>query len=247
MMKWIRFYGVFFLVFWFANSYGQSAQVKITTYYPKDSSRFETETDFSYHNAIGYERARYGKTTMIIQAESAMGNFYFVFKKKIKSTDHQEAHTQEVYGTLPDGTFGVVRQDEVPGYTLTDHDLYAFILVEDHGGLVEKARFQDFGNAVYWPQFDYKNCLIEAVDGFPVFYLSYLGDSDGLDAKPYKQLVYYFSKEDRRCIKAKATAYYPSGNEEDVYHVVYDQTWQAMPAAYQARSKAILVALEPDL
>ena len=248
-MKLLHFCIIYLVLFWSTAIYGQNIPIKTKTYYPKDSLRFAAETDFSFHNEVGYEQSLYGKTTMIIKAESRVGNYYLIFKKKIKSTDHQEAHMQDVYGTLADGTYAVVRQDEVPGYTLTDHNLYAFIFIEDHAGLLEKVRFQDFGNMLYWPQFDYENCFVadENRDGLPEFYLSYMGDSDGLDAKPYKQLVYYFTKDDKQFVKAKATAYYPAGNEEDVYHVDYDQAWKNMPVKFQHKSKAVLARIAPEL
>jgi len=208
-----------------SNAIAQTTAVNTTYFFPKDSLLFTRQTGFEFQDEEAFSRSQFGNTTMIIRADSKQGIFYFVFKKKLK----------------PDGTAKIVQGDSD---VLTDHNLYAFVLLEDHGGLLLKARFQDFGNPVYWPQFDYTNCFVADVDddGFPEFYLSYMGDSDGLDAKPYKQIVYYNDVVDKTVAwkKAKATAYYPSGNEEDVYHVDYDDVWKAMPPKMRERSTDVL-------
>ncbi|TDS17676.1 hypothetical protein [Sphingobacterium paludis] len=196
---------------------GQSKVIQAKRYYPEDAAEFTKKTSHSYNELGGYEAAKFGETTMIIRAVTNYGTFYFVFKKKNKDNDEP-----------------------------INRNLYAFILVEDHAGVLEKVRFQDFGNPLYWPAFDYDNCLVEDADqdGIPEFYLSYMGESDGLDAKPYKQIVYFFGSAVPKAgvVKAKATAYYPAGNEEDVYTVAFDSAWQSMAPAVKERSKAILNA-----
>ena len=198
-----------------------SKSIKVTYYYPKDSLKFNkrVSVDFNYKNES------FGKTTMIINCESQYGHFEFVFKKKIILLEKFGGNYSDVYGIKGDGSFGVVRKDYNEPITLSQHNLYAFVLLQDHGAEIEQVKFQDLGNEVYWPEFDYQNCSIsdENHDGMPEFYLSYMGESDGLDAKPYKQIVYYRPIPNKWVwTKAKATAFYPAGNKNDVYRVEYD-------------------------
>ena len=216
----------------------QNKSLKIDYYYPKDSSLFNKNiTDFDFN----YEKDLYGKTTMIIHCESAWGDFEFVFKKKINKLTHYGGDSVNVY----DGG-KVVRKDYNQPYTISEHNLFAFVLVHDHGGTLEKIKFQDFGNEVYQPEFDYTFCSIsdEDKDGKPEFYLCYMGESDGLDAKPFKQIIYTFpvAGNTKAMVKSKATAYYPAGNEEDVYKAAYDANWNLLPAVVQLKSKNILKA-----
>lgn len=141
--------------------------------------------------------------TMIVHADSSWGSYYWTFVKEEKQP----------------GPYGV-------------HNLYAEIVLEDHGGTVPVASFKDFGNEVYWPEFLYPYCIVDDADhdGTPEFYLTYFGASDGLDAKPLKVIVY--STEHRihaRYVKNKVTAYYPAGNEDDRYHLEYDAGWKKLP------------------
>ncbi|WP_437919851.1 hypothetical protein [Sphingobacterium sp. LRF_L2] len=220
----IRIFIITTLFALFLNSlYAQERSENIKTYYPKDSVQFENDTDFPFQNGPGYENKSFGKTTMITTARTNVGVFYFVFKKKILNTeDFMDSDARDV---------------------LTEHNLYAFIFLEDHNGLIQKARFRDFGNPVYWPQFDYQNCTIsdEDNDGLPEFYLAYFGDSDGLDAKPYLQIVYTIPLEKGKpFLKSKATAYYPAGNEEDIYEILFDENWEKLTPQVKAKSKGIL-------
>ncbi|WP_320054458.1 hypothetical protein [uncultured Acetobacteroides sp.] len=179
-----------------------------------------------------------GEITLLINvATPHQGCYVFLFKEKIISETHHGGDSSDVYGTLPNGTFGVVRRDYNEPYTTTIKNLYGYILAEDHGGYVEKRKFQDFGNEVYFPEFLYDYCLVDDADGNgdPEFYLTYFGLSDGLDAKPLKVIVYSSS-----CPKAKATAYYPGGNEDDVYYVTYDDSWSMLPKKIQQRANAII-------
>lgn len=234
------------------------AQVKplvVQRYYPKDSIKYRKavpDADFNYESKL------YGKTTMIVHCESQYGHFEFVFKKKIsklsRRIDYKDGGVGEVYnfktkkwvheeGTWNNSDFKTKPRDTI---LYSEHNLYAFVLLHDHGGLVEKAKFQDFGNVVYWPEFDYKNCSIsdEDKDGMPEFYLSYMGDSDGLDAKPFKQIIYSIPdlSAHKNNTKSKATAYYPSGNEEDVYHVEYDENWKQLSKNIKLKSQKIIKA-----
>lgn len=222
----------------------QSQPLKINIFYPKDSLKFNEESDFEFN----YEYNLYGKTTLIYRARSNWGEYHFVFKKKIKNIEKFESDSANVYGTKLDGSWGVVRKDYNESYTITDHNLYAFILLSEHGGVVEKVKFQDFGNIVYFPEFDYPNCFIsdENKDGIPEFYLSYIGNSDGLDAKAYKQIIYTFSKTKPEFVKSKATAFYPAGNPEDEYYEEFDANWKHLPEIIQRRSKKILIDFKKD-
>lgn len=221
------------------NGLGQTTPLKVDYFYPKDSMRFNKAVSGIDFNC---EKGLYGKTTMVIHTESSGGQFEFMFKKKIKSIEKYGGDYSDVYGMKPDGTMGVVRQDYNEPYTISQHDLYALIWLRDEGGFREVVKFQDFGNEVYWPEFDYPHCSVsdENRDGIPEFYLTYWGDSDGLDAKPYKQIIYTQQGGESRFVKSKATAFYPAGNEEDVYRVVYDENWTRLPKAIQDKSKGIL-------
>jgi hypothetical protein len=226
----------FLLLFVVSVSFSQTKLLKIKHYYPKDSLAFaEDFDDVDYH----YERKEFGKTTMLIHCESEIGNFEFVFKKKILSLERFGGDSTNVYGAN-----GKITKEYNEPYTLSKHNLYALVLLHDHGGVLEKIKFQDFGNEVYWPEFDYANCSIsdENKDGIPEFYLAYLGDSDGLDAKPYKQIIYTHFKDSpkKEFIKYKVTSFYPAGNEGDVYSIEYDTNWKKLPKAIQAKSNLIL-------
>ena len=231
-------------------SIAQVKPLKVKYFYPKDSiafSKIVPEIDFNY------EPARYGKTTMIIHTESKYGVYEFIFKKKInklvRTINYKSGGVVESYNFKSkkwehvQGTWKHAEMKGKPQDTLmqSEHHLYALVLLHDHGGLLEKIKFQDFGNEVYWPEFDYKNCSVsdEDKDGKPEFYLSYFGNSDGLDAKPHKQIVYTY-QQNGNISKAKATALYPAGNEEDEYQLIYDTAWKALPKAIQEKSKRIL-------
>lgn len=218
------------------------SQIKSTVYYPKDSLLFKQQSGFDF----SYQKETFGKTTMAVKTNSAWGELYFIFKKKIKNISHFGGDYSDVYGHKKDGSWGVVRKDYNEPYTVSEHDLFALILESNHGRLTEKARFQDFGNEVYWPEFDYPNCFVsdENHDDIPEFYLSYLGMSDGLDAKPFKQIIYTFSKSKKKLIKSKATAYSPAGNPEDKYYEVFDLNWKNLPKEIQKRSLKILKTVD---
>jgi hypothetical protein len=231
----------------------QEKPITVTHYYPKDSVSFkENILEFDYN----YESEKYGKTTMVIHCNSSRGYYDFIFKKKIfklwRTIDYNEGGVVEIFNFQnhkwehENGTWNHTDMHSKPIDTIVQsiHNLYAFILIEDHGGVVEKARFQDFGNEIYWPSFDYQHCNIsdEDKDGRPEFYLSYMCESDGLDAKAYKQIIYSYPglPDSKSLIKAKATAFYPAGNEDDVYHIEYESNWKTLSDAIKKKSLQIL-------
>lgn len=236
-----------FLVFYI--SFGQNKNIKVTYFYPKDSLQFNQKFEDLEYN---YEFKTYGKTTMIVHCESAFGVFDFIFKKQIlklsRILDYENTSVSEVFDfktkkwklTEDSNPYPTTNTEVVDSINFSEHNLYALIVVHDHGGIVQKAKFQDFGNVVYWPEFDYPNCSIsdENKDGIPEFYLYYFGNSDGLDAKPYKQIVYTFNNKNIE--KSKATSYYPAGNEEDNYHIENDENWKKLPISIQNKSQKLI-------
>ncbi|MFG4004210.1 hypothetical protein [Flavobacterium aquidurense] len=253
-MKLISNYLFTLTSLFFINSIiAQKKPLIVQRYYPKDSVKYSKvvpDTDFNYESKL------YGKTTMIIHCESEYGHFEFVFKKKInklsRMIDYKNGAVGEVYNfktkkwVHEEETWKHSDMKDKPQDTIifSEHNLYAFVLLYDHGGMIEKAKFQDFGNVVYWPEFDYQKCTIsdEDKDGKPEFYLSYMGDSDGLDAKPFKQIIYTIPEKSvsQNFIKSKATAYYPSGNEDDVYRIEYDENWKQLSKAVKLKSQKII-------
>jgi len=119
------------------------------------------------------------------------------------------------------------------------HHIFAFCGLNDHGGLLPMFRMRDFANEVYWPKFIYEESGPADMDndGRAEYYLVYHADSDGLDAKPVKVLVYWNFK------KYKATAYYPAGNPEDRYRIEYDAGWQKLPRPVAQKAESILAKL----
>ncbi len=165
--------------------------------------------------------------TMIIDIKSARGYFLWFFEKELKE-EIRDAGTDNAY-------------------KVKYHNLYAHLMLHDHGGLVEIAKFQDFGNEVYFPEFEYPYCLVDDADndGAPEFYLTYFGHSDGLDDKPLKLIIYSINKTvNSKYSKSKATAWYPGGNEDAVYHVEYDVNWKKLPKDVQAKGIKILNKLK---
>jgi hypothetical protein len=100
-------------------------------------------------------------------------------------------------------------------------------------------RMRDFANEVYWPKFIYEESGPADADndGRAEYFLVYYADSDGLDAKPLKVLVYWNFK------KHKVTAYYPAGNPDDNYRVEYDDGWQKLPKPVALKAEGILAKL----
>lgn len=241
------------LLFFINFTIAQTKPLLVQRYYPKDSIKYRKAVPDAEFN---YESKLYGKTTMIVHCESEYGHFEFVFKKKInklsRTIDYKNGGVGEVYNfktkkwNHEEGTWKNSDMTGKPQDTIiySEHNLYAFVLLHDHGGILEKAKFQDFGNVVYWPEFNYENCTIsdEDKDGKPEFYLSYMGDSDGLDAKPFKQIIYTIPGKsgNQSSTKSKATAYYPSGNEDDVYRVEYDENWKQLSKNIKLKNQKII-------
>ena len=118
-------------------------------------------------------------------------------------------------------------------------DLYAGIFVEDHGGLLAKITFKDFAEDLVQPRYLINFCeIVDAdKDGFPEFYLTYFQESDGLDAKPLKVIVY--TKKGKDFLKSKITAWIPF-QPEDKYREVEDANFKSLPRKVQLRAENIL-------
>lgn len=159
--------------------------------------------------------------TMIIKTESLVGSFIWIFEK-----DHREANKK---AKDPDAIY------------YKYHNLYANLLVEDHGGTLLKAKFQEFGGPLYSPEFQYPYCQVDDADndGWPEFYLTYFG-SNSEETQPLKVIIYMASAFSRKFEKAKATAWYPFDVDADPYHVDYDANWKRLPSLVQARGMMIL-------
>lgn len=248
-------YTAMLLVFLSINQ-AQAQSIKLSRYLPADASKYEQNIDLDYT----YGNGEYGTTELIIHCDTDRGQYEFVFTKKVRSLVR---HTEYNQGSIVHENYDLkkAKWDYVEGskkhkdmtsaivlsYEVSDHDLYAFVLLQDHGGTVEKAIFKDFGTEIYWPEFDYGLCSVsdEDKDGNPEFYLSYFADSDGLDAKDFKQIIYTapaVPSKGKSFVKAKATASY---NEEATtpaqrYSVIYDANWNKLPEAVKRKSRKIL-------
>ncbi|NRS90808.1 hypothetical protein HNQ02_003755 [Flavobacterium sp. 7E] len=160
-----------------------------------------------------------GQTKLILKYNKSTENIvYFIFKEKVVS--------QNVY-----------EKD-----TISTKNLYAYIYEKNKNELKQKIKFQDFGNELYSPIFFYDYCIIDDAnkDGIIEFYLSYYGESDGLDAKPLKVIIYTQDNLISEFKKSKTTAFYPAGNENDSYYLDYDSNWKNLPESIKTKSKAIL-------
>jgi len=174
-----------------------------------------------------------GKTKLLIDVRTkSLEHYIFAFKENIIKISNYGGDSVDVYGldNKP------VRKDYVEPVSDTTKMLSAFIIKEQNNKYIKKCTFQDSGSELYYPTFEYKYCLADDIDndGQPEFYLTYFGESDGLDAKPLKVITYYHFK------KAKATAYYPAGNEEDEYYIDYDKNWKTLPKIIQKKVNHIL-------
>lgn len=225
------------ILFYGFNVNAQNKLLKVKSYYPKDSILFNQQIVGVKYN---YENNLYGKTTMIIHSESSNGNYEFILKKKINKISKYGGDSVNVYGA--NGI--IVRKDYNEPFTISEHTIYAFVILHQQERNSIQVTFQDFGNEVYTPNFVYDLCSVsdENNDGVPEFYLSYIGESDGLDAKPFKQIVYTYlsTSTNKNFIKSKSTAFYPAGNLEDVYHVKYDDNWNQLPKSIQLKSAGII-------
>ncbi|MDR2236761.1 MAG: hypothetical protein LBE92_11615 [Chryseobacterium sp.] len=128
-----------------------------------------------------------------------------------------------------------------PAYlTDTPKDLHAGIFLEDHGGLIPQITFKDFAKGLGQPRYLINSCEVGDVndDGFPEFYLTYFEESDGLDAKPLKVIV-YTSTGGKTLSKSKITAWIPF-QEEDRYREVKDENFNGLPQKIKLKAEKIL-------
>lgn len=127
---------------------------------------------------------------------------------------------------------------EKPSYlTENPKDLHAGIFLEDHGGLIPKITFKDFAQGLVQPKYLINFCEIGDADkdGFPEFYLTYFEESDGLDAKPLKVIVYTNIGE-KTFSKAKITGWIPF-QEEDQYREVKDENFKLLPKEIRLKAE----------
>ncbi|PRD55983.1 hypothetical protein [Sphingobacterium gobiense] len=119
-------------------------------------------------------------------------------------------------------------------------DLHAGIFLEDHGGLLPQIVFKDFAVGLAQPKYLINSCEIGDAnnDGFPEFYLTYFEESDGLDAKPLKVIVYTRLAGDKFS-KSKVTAWIPF-QLEDQYREEKDANFRLLPQDIGRKAEKIL-------
>lgn len=126
-------------------------------------------------------------------------------------------------------------------------DLHSGIFLEDHGGLIQQITFKDFAKGLSQPRYLINFCEIGDAnnDGFPEFYLTYFEESDGLDAKPLKVIV-YTSMSKKEFSKSKITGWIPF-QEEDQYREEKDENFKLLPNAIKMKAEKILKAAKKGL
>lgn len=119
-------------------------------------------------------------------------------------------------------------------------DLHAGIFLEDHGGLISKITFKDFAVGLAQPIYLINYCEVGDADkdGFPEFYLTYFQESDGLDAKPLKVIV-YTNGGGKTFLKSKITGWIPF-QEEDQYREERDANFKLLPKEIRRNAEKIL-------
>ncbi|SFO16042.1 hypothetical protein SAMN05421741_12321 [Paenimyroides ummariense] len=119
-------------------------------------------------------------------------------------------------------------------------DLHSGIYLEDHGGIVLVMTFKDFAKGLSQPRYLINYCEIADADnnGFPEFYLTYFEESDGLDVKPLKVIV-YTKNNSKTFSKSKITAWLPF-QPEDKYREEMDDNFRLLPKAIKMRAENIL-------
>lgn len=122
----------------------------------------------------------------------------------------------------------------------TPKDLHAGIFLEDHGGLLQQVTFKDFAQGLAQPRYLVNFCEVGDADknGFPEFYLTYFEESDGLDAKPLKVIV-YTDMGGKTLSKSKITGWIPF-QEEDQYREVKDANFSLLPKEIRLKAEKIL-------
>ncbi|WP_293915735.1 MULTISPECIES: hypothetical protein [unclassified Sphingobacterium] len=125
---------------------------------------------------------------------------------------------------------------------LDDHpkDLHAGIFLEDHGGLISQITFRDFAKGLAQPRYLINYCEVGDADkdGFPEFYLTYFEESDGLDAKPLKVIV-YTKRGQKKLSKSKITGWI-SFEEADPYREERDSNFKLLPKPIRLHAEKIL-------
>ncbi|PRD47575.1 hypothetical protein [Sphingobacterium haloxyli] len=126
-------------------------------------------------------------------------------------------------------------------------DLHAGIFLEDHGGILPQIAFNDFAAGLAQPKYLINSCEIEDAnnDGFPEFYLTYFEESDGLDAKPLKVIVYTRLGGDKFS-KSKITAWIPF-QSEDQYREAKDTNFRLLPQDIRLKAEQILKKAKNDI
>ncbi len=126
---------------------------------------------------------------------------------------------------------------------LTDEpkDLHAGIFLEDHGGLLEKITFKDFAVGLSQPVYLEEFCNIQDIDNnsYPEFYLMYFTESDGLDAKPLKLIIYTSSDKGKTYQKSKITAWIPF-QPEDKLKIEKDSNFNNLDKKIQQKAEQSL-------
>ncbi|SHF73773.1 hypothetical protein [Chryseobacterium vrystaatense] len=119
-------------------------------------------------------------------------------------------------------------------------DLHAGIFLEDHGGLIPQVTFKDFAKGLSQPKYLINFCEVADADEdyFPEFYLTYFEESDGLDAKPLKVIVYTNTGQEK-LTKSKITGWIPF-QEEDQYREERDANFKLLPKAIRLKAEKIL-------
>ena len=126
-------------------------------------------------------------------------------------------------------------------------DLYAGIYLEDHGGIIQVITFKDFAKGLAQPRYLVNHCEIGDADkdGFPEFYLTYFEESDGLDAKPLKVIV-YTKKSDKTFLKSKITGWIPF-QLEDKYREEMDDNFKLLSKSVKMKAEKILKEAKDDI
>ena len=125
-------------------------------------------------------------------------------------------------------------------------DLYAGIYLEDHGGILEQITFKDFAGLLTQPKYMLNHCIVFDADKdrSPEFYITYFEESDGLDAKPLKVIVYH--KKEKLFIKSKVTVWIPF-QPEDKEKIEKDGNFQNLPKLIQDKAQALLYDAKKSL
>ena len=132
------------------------------------------------------------------------------------------------------------------GLSESPTDLYAGLYLEDHGGVLERVTFKDFAGLLSQPKYLLKYCVADDADDnkSPEFYLTYFEESDGLDAKPLKVIIYF--KKDKIFVKSKLTAWIPF-QPEDRLKIEKDENFKKLPQNIQKKANELLNKAQYEL